>query len=205
MTSSFDRVRVLWPDHLGLARGKYVPASLADRGVRHCTGTWALGYDRDMTPETTGSHWNEGLPDFDAVYRDGGPSPGLGAEHPSRRGAASSAEGSPFSVSPRAALRRAVADWRALDLEPLVGIEFEAYIFVPDGDGGWKPMDTPGAFVYGTGQRRRSLRSHRRDLERVRRGGDSSGVGQLRVRHAPVRVHAALQRRPARRRRRLSL
>ncbi len=54
MTSSFERVRVLWPDHLGLARGKYVPASLADHGARHCTGTWALGYDRAMTPETHG-------------------------------------------------------------------------------------------------------------------------------------------------------
>ncbi len=54
MTSSFDRVRVLWPDHLGLARGKYVPAHLADHGVRHCTGTWALGYDRGMTPYTPG-------------------------------------------------------------------------------------------------------------------------------------------------------
>ena len=58
----------LWPDHLGLARGKYVPASLAEHGVRHCTGTWALGYDRGMTPETPGSYWNEGLPDFDACY-----------------------------------------------------------------------------------------------------------------------------------------
>ncbi|HTB08390.1 MAG TPA: hypothetical protein VK704_01155, partial [Acidimicrobiales bacterium] len=68
MTSSFERVRVLWPDHLGLARGKYLPASLADHGARHCTGTWALGYDRAMTPETTGSYWNEGLPDFEASF-----------------------------------------------------------------------------------------------------------------------------------------
>src|ERR1035437_10102235 len=32
MSESFERVRVLWPDHLGLARGKYVPASLAQNG-----------------------------------------------------------------------------------------------------------------------------------------------------------------------------
>ncbi len=150
MTSSFDRVRVLWPDHLGLARGKYVPASLAEGGVRHCAGTWALGYDRGMTPETTGSHWNEGLPDFDAVYEMSDLRPGWEANtkvvvaHLER-------QGEPFSVSPRAALARAVDDWRALDVEPYVGIELEAYVFVPDGAGGWKPMDTPGAFVYGTG------------------------------------------------------
>jgi hypothetical protein len=54
MSESYERVRVLWPDHLGLARGKYVPASLAQNGSHHCTGTWALGYDRGMTPETVG-------------------------------------------------------------------------------------------------------------------------------------------------------
>ena len=54
MSEGFDRVRVLWPDHLGLARGKYIPASLAERGTHHCTGTWSLGYDRGMTPETVG-------------------------------------------------------------------------------------------------------------------------------------------------------
>jgi glutamine synthetase len=149
MTSSFDRVRVLWPDHLGLARGKYVPASLADRGTHHCTGTWALGYDRGMTPETTGSHWSEGLPDFDAFYDMSELRPGWEAntkvvvarlEH----------HGNSLSVSPRAALERAVADWRTLGYAPFVGVELEAYVFVPDGDG-WKPMETPGAFVYGTG------------------------------------------------------
>jgi hypothetical protein len=33
MSSEFNRLRVLWPDHLGLARGKYVPASLAEHGT----------------------------------------------------------------------------------------------------------------------------------------------------------------------------
>jgi glutamine synthetase len=150
MTSSFDRVRVLWPDHLGLARGKYVPASLAERGTHHCTGTWALGYDRSMTPETPGSHWHDGLPDFDAVYEMSDlrpswePNTKVVVADLVRRGVA-------FSVSPRVALRKAITDWRALGYEPHVGIELEAYVYVPDGEGGWKPMDTPGAYVYGTG------------------------------------------------------
>jgi glutamine synthetase len=150
MTSSFDRVRVLWPDHLGLARGKYVPANLADHGARHCTGTWALGYDRVMTPETPGSHWNEGLPDFEAVFDMDDVREGW---EPNTKVVVASLvrEGRPVSVSPRAALEKAVADWRALGCEPYVGIELEAYVFVPDGQGGFKPMDTPGAFVYGTG------------------------------------------------------
>ncbi|HEY1825607.1 MAG TPA: glutamine synthetase family protein [Acidimicrobiales bacterium] len=149
MTSSVDRVRVLWPDHLGLARGKYVPADLATRGARHCTGTWALGYDRNMTPETTGSYWNEGLPDFEAVFEAADLRPGW---EPDTQVVVAHLErlGSPFSVSPRAALVRAIDAWRERDLEPYVGIELEAYVFVRDGDD-WKPMDTPGAFVYGTG------------------------------------------------------
>lgn len=150
MASSFERVRVLWPDHLGLARGKYVPASLADRGARHCTGTWALGYDRGMTPETPGSHWSEGLPDFDAVFDMSDLRPSWEA-NTKVVVADLQRHGAPFGVSPRCALRKAVADWRALGLEAYVGIELEAYVFVPDGQGGWMPMDTPGAFVYGTG------------------------------------------------------
>ena len=34
---------------------------------------------------------------------------------------------------------------------PMVGIELEAYVMQPDGRGGWRAWDTPGAFVYGTG------------------------------------------------------
>ncbi|HUX04206.1 MAG TPA: glutamine synthetase family protein [Acidimicrobiales bacterium] len=150
MSEGFNRVRVLWPDHLGLARGKYVPASMAERGTHHCTGTWALGYDRGMTPETVGSHWNEGLPDFEATYDMADLRPSW--ESNTRVVVADlERNGEPVSVAPRTALRKAVADWRELGYEPQVGMEFEAFVFAPDGDGGWVPLDTPGAFVYGTG------------------------------------------------------
>jgi glutamine synthetase len=133
-----------------LARGKYVPASLAEKGTHHCTGTWSLGYDRGMTPGTTGSFWDEGLPDFDATFdmNDLRPSWEAGTRVVV---ADVKRHGELFSVSPRTALHKAIADWRALGYEPLVGLEFEAYIFCPDGQGGWKPLETPGAFVYGTG------------------------------------------------------
>jgi glutamine synthetase len=150
VSEEFNRLRVLWPDHLGLARGKYVPASLAANGVRHCTGLWALGYDRQMTPETPGSHWNDGLPDLDATYDLDAIRPGwepgtkvVVADLFDREG--------PVAVSPRGALRRAIAGWNELGYSPYVGMEFEAYLFTPDGKGGWQPLDTPGAYVYGTG------------------------------------------------------
>ena len=33
-----------------------------------------------------------------------------------------------------------------------MGIEFEAYVLQPDGEGGWERWDTPRSFVYGTGR-----------------------------------------------------
>src|SRR5690349_9042740 len=63
MSSTFKRVRVLFPDHLGLARGKYIPPYyLHDHGSRFCVTTFALTYDRSMTP-APGSRLLEGLPD----------------------------------------------------------------------------------------------------------------------------------------------
>ena len=150
MASALERVRVLWPDHLGLARGKYVPADVGAHGVRHCTGTWALGYNRGMPPEAPGSHWNEGLPDFDAVYRLKDVRASWEA-NTSVVVASLERNGEPVAVSPRCALERAIGEWRALGYEPQVGFELEAYVFVADDRGGWKPLDTPGAFVYGTG------------------------------------------------------
>ena len=48
--NDYRRIRVLWPDHLALARGKYLPAHLAHRGTRHSMSVFALLYDRDMRP-----------------------------------------------------------------------------------------------------------------------------------------------------------
>ena len=65
--SDYDRIRVLWPDHLGLARGKYLPVHLADRGTGHCVTTFALGYDRSLIP-APGAYLLEGLPDVVASF-----------------------------------------------------------------------------------------------------------------------------------------
>jgi glutamine synthetase len=150
MDEQFDRLRVLWPDHLGLARGKYVPARMADRGARHCTGVWALGYNREMEPGTTGSNYYDGLPDMVAQFDPAQIRPGW--EDRTGVVVADLAEhGEPVTVSPRAALRRAVAAWQDRGLQPMAGIELEAFLLESDGAGGWRPLDTPGAFVYGTG------------------------------------------------------
>jgi glutamine synthetase len=107
MASEFNRsCEVLWPDHLGLARGKYVPAVVAEHGVRHCTGTWALGYDRGMTPETPGAHWNEGPTGLRRQYDD--------ERHPSRLGANTKVVvASHLSDSASPLVHRRAARWNA--------------------------------------------------------------------------------------------
>ena len=150
--SSFNRVRVLFSDHLNLARGKYVPARFADKGVsRHCLALFALGYDREMTP-APGTKMLEGLPDLEAVYQPDEIRTGWEKD----TGvviADLEREGQPLPLCPRQALKRAVADWDALGYMPKLGIEFEAYVFKWDeANRAWAPYDTPGAYVYGTGK-----------------------------------------------------
>lgn len=147
--TGYDRLRVLFPDHLGLARGKYLPWRLADRGTAFCAATWLLDYQREILDVDMGVD-PTGLPDVEATYslHDARPSwedgtavviADLEFHH------------EPYSPSPRHALRRAVAAWNDLGYHPKVGIELEAYVFEPDGEGGWRPRHTPSAFVYGTG------------------------------------------------------
>jgi glutamine synthetase len=147
--TSYDRLRVLVPDHLGLARGKYLPWRLADRGTALCSGTWLLDYRREILEVELGID-PTGFPDVEVEYsmHDVRPcwEPGTGVvvgdvtyQH------------EPFPTSARHALRRAIADWSELGYHPKIGIELEAYVFEPDGEGGWRPHHTPSAFVYGTG------------------------------------------------------
>ncbi len=149
MTAQFDRLRLLWPDHLGLARGKYLTPQKALKGTAHCISLFTLGFDREMTPHDGGMFWS-GLPDCDARFDPDDIRPGW------EEGTAVVVpdivrEGEPVSLAPRTVLKEAIAAWRDKGLRPMVGIELEAFLFEPDGNGGWRPINTPGAYVYGTG------------------------------------------------------
>lgn len=149
MATEFDRVRLLWPDHLGLARGKYLTPEMAESGTAHCISLFTLGFDREMIPHEGGLFWN-GLPDCDATFDEesirAGWQEGTAVVVPDI-----SREGQPVPLAPRNALKDVIARWGDKGLTPVVGIELEAFLFEPDGDGGWRPIDTPGAYVYGTG------------------------------------------------------
>lgn len=149
MSPEYDRLRLLWPDHLGLARGKYLTPEKASAGTAHCISLFTLGYDREMIPHDGGFFW-KGLPDCDAIFEDAEIRPGWQPDTavvvPSiTRG------GRPVPLAPRNVLVESIERWRSHGLEPMVGIELEAYLFEPDSGGGWQPISTPGAYVYGTG------------------------------------------------------
>ena len=149
--TEYDRIRVLWPDHLGLARGKYLPARLAANGTSHCVTTFALGYDRSMVP-APGTYLLEGLRDVEATFDPEQVRPSWEDGRTGVVVADLDLDGEPYTVSARHALKRAVAAWQDLGYTAKVGLELEAYVLEPDGEGGWKRWDTPRSFVYGTGR-----------------------------------------------------
>ncbi len=145
----YKRIRALFPDHHGLARGKYLPTEHAAGGARHCITTFALAFDRTMVP-APGSRLLEGLPDCDLNFDMKAVRPGW-EENTGVVVGDLSFRGQPLAMAPRTVLRKAVNDWQKLGYTPKVGIELEAFVMQPDGRGGWTEWDTPGAYVYGTG------------------------------------------------------
>ena len=149
MAEEMSRTRVMFNDMLNLPRGKYVPVDVAAGGkIGFARGAFAVSYDRDLLP-VPGCGVYDGLPDMDLILdaerRKGwqaGTEIALGDLH---------VDGEPFGLCPRSTIKRAIKDWEALGLSPMVGLETEAYIFQRDQDGIWRPYETPGAFVYGTG------------------------------------------------------
>lgn len=148
--AAMQRVRILFADQLNLARGKYVPMSEARKGhARMCVGTYAVTYSRSLVP-APGGGLLDGLPDMEAVFEPGDLRPSW-EDNTQIALADIRFKGEPFELCGRSALKRAIERWRANGLEPMVGIEMEAYIFQKSAEGGWVPYDTPGSFVYGTG------------------------------------------------------
>lgn len=149
MLADYDRLRILWPDHLGLARGKYLPKERAERGTAHTINLFALGFDRVIYPHE-GAMYFEGLPDIDAEFDPEEIRPGW-----EERTAVSIPKivrnGAPVMMAPRNVLMKEIDLWAKRGYEPMVGIELEGFLFEPDEAGGWRPVTTPGAFVYGTG------------------------------------------------------
>ena len=142
------RIRAMFCDLLNLPRGKYIPADMAGGHIGFARAAFAVSYDRDLI-SVPGTGVHDGLPDMDLVLDtarrkswQAGTEIVLGCL---------ATDGAPFPLCPRTRLGKAVEDWQSLGLTPMIGLETEAYLFQRDADGVWRPYDTPGAHVYGTG------------------------------------------------------
>jgi glutamine synthetase len=147
-----DRLRLLFCDHLSIARGKYMPASkIGDGSTRFCQGTFAVTYDKELVPAPGGTLL-EGLPDMDAVYVGADIRDGWEPNTKVVVGDLYDNAGAPLGLCGRGRLKQAVKDWQAMGLSPKVGLELEAYAFQRNAEGKLVPYDTPGAYVYSTGR-----------------------------------------------------
>jgi glutamine synthetase len=145
-----ERLRVLFCDHLNLARGKYLPASkMGDNSTRVCQSTFGVTYDKDLIP-APGSKVLECLPDVEIRYLGADIRPAW--EDNTRVVVGDLWEDSqPFGACGRQALKKAIADWQALGYDPMIGLELECFAFQHDDDGKLVPYETPKAYVYSTG------------------------------------------------------
>ena len=146
----YKRIRVLFSDHLGLARGKYQPKNTAAGGeAKFCISLYGLTYDKQLLP-APGSGLLEGLPDVVAKYKKEDILPSWEADTgiviPDIE-----FNGEPLAHCGRNVLKKTITQFEKIGLTPYVGIELEAYVFEKDNDGNWVPYNTPGAYVYGTG------------------------------------------------------
>ncbi len=146
-----EKIRVLFCDHLNLARGKIIPAIHASGGEsRFCQGIYALTYDKDLVPAPC-STLLEGLPDMIARYDLKSARHGWVSNETVVIAEQYDSAGNILPVSGRAALARALQQWKEVGYDVKVGIELEAYVFTKNQEGKWIPCNSPGAFVYGTG------------------------------------------------------
>jgi len=146
---SASRTRTLFCDLLNLPRGKYVPPKVAKGGsIGFARSVFAVSFDRELLT-VPGSGYYDGLPDMELVLdQDRRKSWQVGTDI--MLGSLKT-DGEPFGLCARSQLFRTIEEWKALGLSPMVGLETEAFLFQRDEDGIWRPYDTPGAHVYGTG------------------------------------------------------
>jgi glutamine synthetase len=151
---TYERIRPIFADVLGVARSKYIPIEqLAQRtgaSTNHCVTLFAQHYDKSLVPGAPGSGFFDGMPDVESRFDIANVRPGWDAGvgvvltdlyfHEK-----------PYAFAPRAVLKTAIAAWQARGFDPMIGIELEAYICEPDGAGGWRPATSDTAMTYGVG------------------------------------------------------
>jgi len=146
-----DRLRAMFLDHLSILRGKYLPATkIGDGSTRFCRSTFGVHYDKDLL-DAPGAMMMQGLPDMELVWKAQEIRDGWEAHTKVVLGDLMDEDGRLLPLDGRGALRKAVADWGAMGLQPMVGIELECFAMQGNENGRLVPYDAPGGVVYGTG------------------------------------------------------
>jgi glutamine synthetase len=145
-------VRVTYPDLHGVLRGKDVPISVFPAVVEHGLGFCKAISTVDLRHNVVAG-FEHGFRDIHIT-----PLPETLARVPGSPEVAwclsdQSADGEPYGADPRGALKRAVAGFTALGLEPVMGPELEFYLLEPDesAPGGWTRYVENPTHVYTVG------------------------------------------------------
>jgi glutamine synthetase len=144
------RVRTVWTDLNGLTHGRYIPSIRFDQPTHHAVTTLVMSPQGEILP-VTGYAGDVGYPDLSAVPLAATRRPGWEPDTDVAICELLDQDGEPLALCPRGALARAVAGWRALGFEPLLGFELELYVLQRDEHGRWRPAGGEGHRVYGVG------------------------------------------------------
>ncbi len=147
--TELNRIRVLFPDTFGFARGKYIPVAEATGELNFSRTVFGIGYDRDLIP-APGASVLEGMGDIRAIYNPASSRPSW-QERTEIVIADLCAEGQPLDIAPRSALRKAVKALSDAGYTPQIGVELECYVLEQTNNHNWVPWNTPSAHCYGTG------------------------------------------------------
>jgi glutamine synthetase len=150
MDTKGKRLRLLYPDVLGLERGKYLFGDVAEAGHSgFCIGVYPLTHDREilMVPN---AQFDVGLHDIDVMLDRTTLRPGWETNTVVGIGDAT-VHCEPVPIDPRHVLRQAIEAWREMGLEPQISFELEFYLMDEDANGVWRPVSLPSHRVYGTG------------------------------------------------------
>lgn len=164
-------VRLLMPDLIGMARGKYVRRRDLHKDHSLAAAVYLIGHDVDpqVLPGLSG---DVGFPDVTMRADPGSLRPSWVAGEELALCSTYAPDGEPFRLDPRHALRRLVDRWQAEHgLAPLVSMELEFFVLEADGSGTWRAHDVPGARPYGGGSDVDPLGVVRRVKDAARRAG----------------------------------
>jgi glutamine synthetase len=148
--SGVELVRISYPDLHGICRSKDVPIAAADHALEHGMAQTEAIMTVDLRHNVVAG--------FEHGFRDYRELPDLATvvRMPDDSSVAwcladgVSANGEPFPLDPRGALRRAVAALAAHDFVPITGPEYEFYLVEP---GTWEPYVRHDSSVYTCGPR----------------------------------------------------